>query len=149
MTDSDLRTVSVLEGLRRRRKTWNTWIYPRHRKYPLEYPRRVRSKSLVISRAYEKYPQYPKNPRGVWDAYGSAHIHKETLNFTLLIYICLSKPNPRNPERREDFEDIEDIFGKPSNHAVFRALGFEDILGMSSGDEDDPHIPRVIPCWRT
>ena len=38
---------------------------------------------------------------------------------------------------REDFEDIEDIFRKPSNHAVLRPLGFEDILGMSPGNEDD------------
>ena len=49
---------------------------------------------------------------------------------------------------REDFEDIEDIFGKPSNHAGLRPLGFEDILGMSPGNEDDPQIPGVIPCWR-
>lgn len=50
---------------------------------------------------------------------------------------------------REDFEDIEDIFMKPRDHAVLRALGFEDILGMSSGDEDDPHISGLIHCQRT
>ena len=41
---------------------------PRPRKYPPKYPRRVRSKSLVISRVCEKYPQYPQYPRDVGDA---------------------------------------------------------------------------------
>ena len=50
--------------------------------------------------------------------------------------------NSRNPKMREDFEDIEDIFRKPSNHAVLRAIGFEDILRMSPGDED---ILRMSP----
>ena len=65
-------------------------------------------------------------------------IHKETLNFTLLIYICMRQPNPRNPERRGDFGDIGDIFGKPSDHAGLRVLGSGDILGMSPGDGDVP-----------
>ena len=63
--------------------------YPRPRKYPPEYPRSGLAKSPAISRTYEKYPQYPQYPRDVGDADGRAYIriHKETLNFTLLIYI--------------------------------------------------------------
>ena len=41
---------------------------PRPRKYPPKYPRRVRSKSLVISRTYEKYPQYPQYPQNPRDS---------------------------------------------------------------------------------
>ena len=143
MTALDLRTVSVLERLRRRRKTGKTvktGIYPRPRKYPPEYPRPGLSKSPAISRTYEKYPQYPQYPRDVGDAYGSAHthIHKETLNFTLLIYICLNKPNPWHPQMRGDFGDIGDIFRKPSNHAGLQVFEFGDILGMSPWDGDVP-----------
>ena len=84
MTDLDLRTVSVLEILRLAQARR---INPRPRKYPQKYPRRVRSKSPVISRTCEKYPQYPQYPRPRRDILRGAYTHKETLNFTLLIYI--------------------------------------------------------------
>ena len=64
------------------------------------------------------------------------YIHKETLNFTLLIYKYMRKPNPRRPKMRGDFGDIGDIFRKPSNHAGLRVPGLGDILGMSPGDGD-------------
>ena len=112
--------------------------YPHPRKYPQEYPHLWNSKSPVISMTCKKYPQYPQYPRDVGDIFGcgGSYSHKETLNFTLLIYIGMGKPTPRNPKMREDFEDIEDIFRKPSNHAGLLALGFEDILRMSQEDED-------------
>ena len=72
--DADLRTVSVLERLRLRRKTVKTGINPRTRKYPPEYPRSGPAKSPAISRTYEKYPQYPQNPRDVGDADGRAYM---------------------------------------------------------------------------
>ena len=96
----------------------------------------MRSKSLVISRTCEKYPQYPQYPRPRRDILRGAFTHKETLNFTLLIYICVRPPNPRNPERRGDFGDIGDIFGKPSDHAGLRVLGSGDTLGMPPRDGD-------------
>ena len=145
MTDLDLRTVSVLERLRLAQARG---INPRPRKYPLKYPHRVRSKSLVISRTCEKYPQYPQYPRDAGDILRGAYTHKETLNFTLLIYICMKKPNPRNPERRGDFGDIGDIFGKPSDHAGLRVLGSGDILGMSPGDGDVPEGRGCAPGIR-
>ena len=83
------------------------------------------------------------------DALACIYIHKETLNFTLLIHRYMRKPNPRNPERRGDFGDIWDIFGKPSNHAGLRVLGFGDILGMSPGDGDAHRGFGIIPCQRT
>ena len=86
---------------------------------------------------YEIYPQYPQYPRDVGDGYGSAHIHKETLNFTLLIDIRMKKPNPRHPKSRGDFGDIGDTFRKPSNHAGLRVFESGDILGMSPRDGDD------------
>ena len=112
-------------------------IYPRPRKYPPEYPRPGLAKSPAISRTYEKYPQYPQYPRDVGDADGRAYIHKETLNFTLLIYKYMRKPNPRHPNMRGDFGDIGDIFRKPSNHAGLRVFESGDILGMSPRDRDD------------
>ena len=95
-------------------------------------------------------PISPISPgcRGCGGALAYLHIHKETLNFTLLIYICVRKPNPRHPKRRGDFGDIGDIFGKPSNRAGLRVLGSGDILGMSPGDGDalsharNPRNPR-------
>ena len=112
-------------------------INPRPRKYPPEYPRPGLAKSPAISRTYEKYPQYPQYPRDVGDADGRAYIHKETLNFTLLIYKYMRKPNPRHPNMRGDFGDIGDIFRKPSNHAGLRVFESGDILGMSPRDRDD------------
>ena len=76
------------------------------------------------------------------EALATEHIHKETLNFTLLIYIRMKKPNPRHPNMRGDFGDIGDIFRKPSNHAVLPVFGFGDILGMSPRDGD---FTRKIP----
>lgn len=67
-----------------------------------------------------------------------ALIHKETLNFTLLIYIYMRKPNPRDPKRRGDIGDIGDIFRRPSNHAGLRVFESGDILGMSPRDGDVP-----------
>ena len=75
-------------------------------------------------------------PAGIFCA-ALAYIHKETLNFTLLIYLCMRKPNPRDPKGRGDFGDIGDIFRKPSNNAGLRVFEFGDISGMSPRDGDD------------
>ena len=89
------------------------------------------------------------------DAFECTYLHKETLNFTLLIYIYMRKPNPRNPKRRGDFGDIGDNFRKPSNHAGLRVFEFGDILGISPGDGVVPggrgRTPGTMspPCQRT
>ena len=68
--------------------------YPRPRKYPPEYPRSGLAKSPAISRTCEKYPQYPQYPRPHGDILRGAYTHKETLNFTLLIYIYEKAKSP-------------------------------------------------------
>ena len=95
MTDLESRTVSVLERLRRRRETWKTGksgIYPRPRKYPPEYPRPGLAKSPQFQGLTKNIPNIPNIP-GVsgmrMDAFECTYLHKETLNFTLLIYIYI------------------------------------------------------------
>ena len=106
---------------------------------PRGIPARGSQEVLQFQGLTKNIPNIPNIPvmSGMrMDAFECTYLHKETLNFTLLIYICVRPPNPRNPERRGDFGDIGDIFGKPSDHAGLRVLGSGDTLGMSPGDGD-------------
>ena len=74
---------------------------PRPRKYPPKYPRRVRSKSPVISRTCEKYPQYPQYPRDVWDIGGCACILMRSKRLPARLDV-----RPRNPRNIHEIHKI-------------------------------------------
>lgn len=74
--------------------------------------------------------------------------HKETLNFTLLIYMHKhEQAESTNPKRAEDFEDFEDIFMKASNSAGLLDFGCEDISEDIFVDEDfDADASSPLAC---
>ena len=124
--------------LRRRRKTGRRGrrgFIPDPENIPRNIPTRGLQKVPQFQGLTKNIPNIPNIP-GVSGMRKDACIHKETLNFTLLIYIYMRKPNPRHPNMRGDFGDIGDIFRKPSNHAVLPVFEFGDILGMSPRDGD-------------
>ena len=155
MTDLESRTVSVLERLRRRRKTGEDGeagdLSPSPKISPGISPSGACKKSCNFKDLQKISPISPISPGClgcVWTRLRT-YIHKETLNFTLPIYLCLRKPNPRGPKVLGDFGDIGDIFRKPSNHAGLRVFEFGDILGMSPREGDVHRGFGVMPCPRT
>lgn len=130
MTVRGLRSVFVLNRFRFGKtsvvaQAWLAGIYPSPRKYPRKYPRGWLAKSLVKSRTCEKYPQYPQYPRDVGDFFFGAleypYLHKETLNFTLLIYMYKQAKSPESP-KGVGILGILGIFS--GNQAIMRVCEF-------------------------
>ena len=105
MTDSDLRTVSVLERLRRRRKTGRRGrrgrrgFIPDPKNIPRNIPALGLQKVLQFQGLAKNIPIIPNIPgmSGMrMDALEYIYLHKETLNFTLLIYIYEKAKSPES-----------------------------------------------------
>ena len=131
---------------------------PIPRGHPQNIPGFKNSQNRMVAWFPENIPNIPNIPgmSGMdMEALKYIQIHKETLNFTLLIYVRMKKPNPRNPERRGDFGDIGDIFRKSLKLLDFLNAHRGDISGDFFGDGDisgdifldgDSHAQDTIVC---
>ena len=125
MTDLDFQTVSVLERLRCAYAKSLSADKSTAAKKSTKYPHRGCAKSPVISRTCKKYPRNPQNPQGVVDSFGCGGSYKETLNFTLLIYIHARTSRVHEIQKETWISWILWIFS--GNQAIMRVCGFSGL----------------------